>query len=309
MIGTGIPREDQPQVAVVIPTIQRPTLEATIDAIHGQSTVPSAVEIIVNATPKMIAEKAETLTADFLAIADDDAIIPNSWLESALSYLSDPTVAYVCGSLDPRSKENSKTQDKIAKVQCSFFGSFIMKDRYKPAEFHGEDRGEIIHGMGVYRRSAFLEAMRAQGDIPWAGWETRIAKYLRAKGWKIVYAKELTAIHPPRDNVRKFVRQKLKEGSGRAAYFRSYPSELLSKPYFLIPSIFVVSLFFYPYDILFILAYTAIVAIWYGITLLPYFLVNHLAYGVGFFYGLSGRVVGEPRLLHGQAAVQTAAKV
>lgn len=263
-------------VVVFVPTLDRPTLPKLIESL-GNSEV---VLVRGHGSMMQIMERAKSIESEFIPIADDDTIAPSNWLALASEALKDPMVGYVCGPLCDGARNYPQM------VQESFLGSFLMRDRYRLGK-DGETEERGITGMGVYRRSAFIEAMESLGDIPMPGHENMIAEAMRRRGLKTVYLAAMSSQHLSRPTLQAFFRQKFKDGTGRALYYRAFPSGLVKKPFFLLPIAVLFALFWWPINIIGLSAYFALVTattrkpravFWFG--------ANHIGYALGLLWGL-----------------------
>lgn len=279
------------KLLAVIPTAgKRPTREIR-EALEHQTRKPDLIaELRSKDVPTTVSDMLRVAHEfELVAIADDDAIPPANWLEVAEAHLQNKEVGYVCGALTAENltAEQTVAQRRIAHVQASFFGSFIMNKRYKAEGPVSEVDETRIHGMGVYRREAYEKALATLGNIPLPGWEDSIATWLRKNGYKVIFDPALSSEHPARPSLGAFAKQIFKAGSGRANYFRHYKRDVVLKPWFLFPSVFLLSLFWWPWDLFIALVYTLLA---FGSSEeaagVPYYFANHISYGAGFLYGL-----------------------
>ena len=285
---------------MVVPTTGRASIRELQTAVWGQTRRPDKVALLRGRdVPTGLADLSAALDSyELLAVADDDAVPPADWLERAEAYFEDPGVGYVCGALAPGEGDAlTGTQRIVQAVQSSRFGSFTMAERYRPEEGGAREVDEQgIHGMGVWRASAYRQALLALGNLPHAGWEDNVATWMRGAGLRVVRDSALSSRHPPRATVGAFARQMWKCGSGRAVYFKVWPRELARKPWHLAPTASVVGLLVLPLVsptalALLALAYASVAAASGGLRSVPYYAVCHLSYGLGFVAGLGGRVV------------------
>jgi glycosyltransferase involved in cell wall biosynthesis len=278
-------------VSVLIPTLQRDSLKGTIESLEKQSLVIDEILVLSEkgAIPSLLREAAKRAKTDFVAVVDDDAIFDESWLMNAKKYFDDAKVAYVCGTMKPLPDEGNQSSKRIAKVQTSFLGSFKMASRYRAGEISSQEMDETgMTGMGLFRRIPFVDALTDLGDTPTAGWENSVMTWLIKHDYKTFYARECSFHHKPRDSLKLFAKQSFKNATGRTFYFRNYPSEFPKKSYFILPTVFVISLLFWPWNVLIMTAYVAgILVETHDVRLLPYFLANHIGYGLGFLYGFT----------------------
>jgi len=288
-------------VLALIPTLgQRNTLQQVKRALARQTVLPDRImESRSLDLPAAVAEILEADGCDFVAIVDDDVIIPSNFIALALPYFEDPHVAYVCGSLTPPS-EMTAPMRAIAHVQASLFGSLSMRGKFKKGA-RKEDADETdIQGVGVYRSSAYIEALGSMGHIPFAGWETKIVRWFKEHGMKVVYEPEMSGIHRPRDSAFAFAKQSWRDGWGRAVYLKMWPGDMIRKPWFVAPPLFVLSLSILPFLSFSLWTFEILAYIFLSLwssrdckNALPYYFASHASYGLGVLYGLAFK--GRPK--------------
>lgn len=287
---------------MVIPTLGRESLAATRVSLETQTLKP--IVIVKNSpgdTLIKIKEAVNESDAELIAIADDDAVYPNDWIQN-LAQAFAPQVGFVGGPCLPLLNESSTSAEKaIAEVTTNWFGTSNMSYRMKvKGKVREADETNLI-GSGMYRRKVLEKILDEEYDrIPPAAWETYVFTRIRQLGFKTLYNPKGFFYHKPRSNIFSFAKQIFRCGMGRMNFFKQFPSSLATKFYMLIPPLFVAYLILFfslalvnlPISgIPLILYVAAIMLIGYGpkhsSRFQPlYFFTLHSAYGLGMLYGL-----------------------
>jgi len=214
-------------VEVFIPSIDRPSLARTLASLDEQSykghslRLDKGPEEFLDKTLRMARESK----ADLVAIWDDDAEFPPSWLERLLPYLELPRVAFVGGPMIPLVNGSStRTERAAAFASQSFFGSLWMSRRAKEGEYAEERTESGLVGVGVYRRELLLRILEeGWGKIPRGAWETFVFTRMRELGYATLFVPEGRFYHAPRSSFGQLARQAFRSGVGRMAVLRSKP--------------------------------------------------------------------------------------
>lgn len=217
----------QLKLEVFIPTISRSSLARTLESLEEQSYARHTLRL--DGGPEEFLDKtlrmARESESDLVAIWDDDAEFPSSWLEGLLPYFDLPRVAFVGGPMIPFVDGSStRTERAAAFVSQSFFGSLWMSRRSKQGTYVEERTETGIVGVGIYRRDILLRILEeGWGKIPRGAWETYVFTRMREMGYATLFAPEGRFYHSPRSSFRQLVRQAYRSGVGRMAVFRSKP--------------------------------------------------------------------------------------
>jgi hypothetical protein len=215
------------RVEVFIPTIMRPSLARTLKSL-GEQTFKD-YELRVDKGPEPFLDKtlrmAKESTADLVAICDDDAEFPSTWLEGMLRYFDLQNLAFVGGPMIPLVTANSsRTERAAAFASQSFFGSLWMSRRTKESDFAEERTETGVVGVGVYRREVLRRILEEDwGKVPRGAWETYVFTRMKELGYKTLSVPEGRFYHAPRISFGQLARQSYRSGVGRMAVFRSKP--------------------------------------------------------------------------------------
>jgi cellulose synthase/poly-beta-1,6-N-acetylglucosamine synthase-like glycosyltransferase len=226
-------------VEVFIPTISRPSLRRTLDSIEQQTFKDFEVRVVDGQTSFL--DKTVQMTreskADFVAICDDDAVFPPTWLESLLVYFDMPNVGFVGGPMIPLlTNSSSRTERAAAFATSSFFGSLWMARRAKEGDIAEERTETGLVGVGVYRTRLLSNILEeGKDDIPGGAWETYTFTRMRELGFKTIFVPQGRFYHAPRTTFGQLARQAFRSGVGRMAVFRSKPSLALRAGSIILP--------------------------------------------------------------------------
>jgi len=292
------------EVTAIVPTLGRDTLDRALQSLKEQTAVPT---IIVKNDDRdtlvKLKEGVNEATTEFIAVADDDAVYPKEWLEN-LQKTMGPKVGFTGGPCLPLLDDSSSDAERsIAEVTTSFWGTTSMSYRFKKGgKVKDADETNLI-GNGLYRKEVFAKILNEEYErIPPAAWETYVLTRIRQLGYRTVFNPSGKFYHRQRTSIFGFARQIFRCGSGRMAFFKQFPMQVLPKFYILFPLLFTIYLIAF-----FLLAFvnlpiTGIPLVLYIAFVLVisymkkgrprflvfYFVVLHLSYGLGMVRGIFG---------------------
>ena len=295
-------------VTVCVPCIpfqREEDLQKCLKYINEQSVTPIQLLVMSTFDPMInaIEEAVKEATGDIFILVDDDSDIPqNNWIQCILNdFQKSKDIAYVGGSVTQRALTESEFEKHLVEVQNSFLGFFLMSRRYsaRHRKFSTNPDPETLIAMGGYR-TEFLKSAFAQIDFHdiSGAWENIVFRFFQKSGKILIYDPMVSYFHRPRNSPASYARQIFGYGKGRAFYFRHYPNDLLRKPYFLLPSILLVTMIpgiIWPVPV-FGLYLVAILggsmvtfrqsSVVSAFTKAGLIVITHLAYGLGFLKGL-----------------------
>jgi len=319
------------RVSIIIPTIGRTTLKECLESIRRQKYPDCEVIIILakncklpvklHPDEKLVINESGDITSalnigikessgEILVILNDDNVIPSEdWIEKGIHCLECTETAYVSGPSLP-APQSSLYQRCFGYALSSYWASFKMARRYRIAQPRNPADETSIVGPGFYRKRALqrINGFKLKGT----GQDVELSMRLKRAGYAIRYAPQLFLYHNHRATLKAFFLQIFKWGNSRIQIFRLHPSELVRKPFFLAPLLFIGYLVALP--ILLAIGPTLSViplTVYFGISFafgikpalternwklvlfLPIlFFIQHIAYGLGSLSALFGyRVV------------------
>lgn len=178
---------------------------------------------------------------ELLVFLDDDAYINNDYLDSVENFFKKHGEIDVVGGpqLTPI---NDSWFGKISGYALgSKFGAWKLSNRY---EINKEnlDADEIaLTSANLICRKKVVEKVRFDENL-FPGEDPKFISDAKKNRFKIAYSPEIVVYHKRRSNFKDFVRQMFNYGKVRPKKENFF--ETLNKPFFLIPSIFFVYLFF-----------------------------------------------------------------
>ncbi|MGB3345721.1 MAG: glycosyltransferase [Candidatus Humimicrobiia bacterium] len=245
---------------------------------------------------------AEYSSGDILAFIDGDAFPKKDWLKKASKYFEDENVGAVGGpGITPDS--DSFLQKASGEVYSSLLGGGKFTYRYKPQK---QIEVDDFPSMNLLIRKTVFEEIGGFKTNFWPGEDTILCLNITKKlGKKIIYAPDVVVYHHRRPLFIQHLLQVYSYALYRGYFAKKYPQTSL-RPFFFIPSLFVISLFAG-----FILSfYNIILRNLYISVLIFYFLIiifttlniknfkmklfvitgiflTHIVYGLGFIRGLT----------------------
>jgi len=335
-------------VSVIIPSKRKALLKSCLASLEKQTYPADMFEIIVISPEKYVEKHSSSIVikniidkkanqaearniaeklanGEILAFCDDDCILPPKWIETGARHFSVREIATVGGPSKP-ALENVPFRELLSGLlMISFLGTGSHRKAYTAAS---ETKPrlcmpvEIICANMFVDRSKFREVGGFNRIVPQE--EDRLNTKFIKKGYWIVYDPDCFNIHYQRPYGYQFIRNIfwLMVGQGSLAMSRFSPSSI----YYLIPSIFVVSLiigpflFFVPYIkflyILFLIiyAFSMFIESWRLVfrlkiqkrlkiltfLLMPFvLLIHHIVAGIGFILGSFRQLLHRIRLKSG----------
>jgi len=290
-----------------------PTVTVIIPARPGQTDVLAAsaaveldyprdrLEILVIRGTQPSAQRnlgIRMATGDLIYFLDDDSVPDTGNLRRALQWFREDSVAIVGGpSLCPA--EAPFWERVFSVVMRSWLAFGPSRARYmqlgKPRP---TSEKELILCNLLARKKAILEVGGFNESL-YPNEENALMDEMSARGWKMIYDPALVVYRRPRRTVSAFVKMLFRYGRGRAEQFRVNPT-LNSLPN-LVPPLFCLYLACLPFLRIpfggILLLYTgAILGQWLlllrntrfqeATAALPFIVLTHLVYGLGFWYGL-----------------------
>ena len=245
-------------------------------------------------------------TGDVLAFLDDDAYPRRDWLENALGYFRDETVAAVGGpAVTPPG--DTAMQKASGAVFSSYLASSSYVYRYVPGRAREVDDFPTVNFLV---RKGVFERLGGFDTAYWPGEDTKLCLDITKKlGLKIIYAPDVLVYHHRRPLFKEHLRQVARYAYQRWCFAKLFPQTSLRFSYF-VPTLFLFFLVAVPMAAFFStfvkFAYAAVVSV-YGAALLlaslqatyasasvivgamtaPGIFATHLVYGFNFIMGFA----------------------
>jgi len=240
---------------------------------------------------------------EIIAFIDDDAIVEKNWLIKAERFFVDHPEIDVVGGPQLTPLEDNWWGYISGIALANMLGGASIRNRYRKGLLNlNSDERDLTTANVFCRREVFLKA-KFNSNF-WPGEDPVFFNELVSKGKRLAYYPDLYVYHRRRDNMLSFIKQIFSYGFVRPG-IKSIKKTKKSSFLFLVPSIFVLYLFFLPLlfrmkNVFFLplLVYIIIVSIIsviffikekkykYLMILLPFiFLLIHVSYGFGFIFG------------------------
>ena len=239
---------------------------------------------------------------------DDDSVAPPENLRRAASHFSDSQVQIVGGpNLCP------PDAPPLEKIFALVLGSWIAfgpsRARYTPVgKLRDSGEKELILCNLVARRETMLEH-GGFNEALYPNEENALMDEIQKSGGRLLYDPELSVHRRPRRSVKSFAKMLMTYGRGRAEQFRVHPTfgsalnfvpplfcaYLVALPFLvLVPMIGKISLVVLGAYFFAVLAQAAVLmprgGIMRSLVAIPFIVLTHLLYGLGFWRGLFTRL-------------------
>jgi len=272
---------------------------------------------LIYAPNKNTAEKnnigLEDARGDIIAFTDQDCTVAADWIEKGCKYFEDEKVGAVGGP--NLSRIEAPLYERCAGyLLSSRFGSGPSFSRYAITGGQGEyrevDESELVSCNLFCRRTALAQAGMFKTALDSCE-ENALLYEMKKLGFKLLYVPTLYVWHHRRPLFKPFIRQIIWYAHGRACLIKKERRSL--KPIHTLPSLFVLGLlagpllslinplilFLYSSAVILYLLFSVCASIEIAfrqkteIRVIPILTIGfpliHIAYGMGFIYGLLGR--------------------
>jgi GT2 family glycosyltransferase len=236
---------------------------------------------------------------DWIYFLDDDALPRPDNLQRGLAHLQEnPKIRMVGGpNLCPA---NAPTLEQVfAVVLSSFLAFFSSRARYAPVgKSRSSNEKELILCNLLCHKGAFLQA-GGFDELLYPNEENALMDALQREGAVLLYDPDFVVQRRPRSSIRAFARMVFTYGRGRAEQFRLHPTlgsvpnfapPLLCVYWVVLPVLGWLGLMPLGLYLLALLAQALVSSCSYGFVLgflsVPFVVLTHIGYGLGFWSGL-----------------------
>lgn len=229
------------RITVCIPTLNRSSLNQCLYSIEHQTKSPSHVITVKNKTfVNAIKEGLDNTTDEVFTLIDDDAVIPNDYIENIDRIMENKNIGFVCGSSIPLAE--TKFEKAISDISKCVWIYGTMANRYRLNETkYYVDETELI-GMGAYRTFLLKDYFKQTNYQKETCWENDVVTYIKHTGYVCSYDPSISFQHKPRSGYISYSKQMYHYGEGRLYYLRLHREEIPHKLYFFAPTVFVLTL-------------------------------------------------------------------
>lgn len=266
-------------------------------------TVPKNVEVIIERGPNPSANRNKGISkarAPFVAFVNGHTFLAVDWAEKALSFFKNHPEIDIVGGPELNSDEDNFFGRISGYALASPFGSGGIWKRYGGKETNLDASETDLTSANLMCRKKVFSKVRFNESL-YPGEDPRFIADAKAAGFRAAYYPHMKVANKRRSNLPALVKQVFKYGKVRPQ--KEPFSHTLQKPFFLIPSVFVlylVSLLFFSawWYLLPLYAYLALLVIFtlyfsirnlepLALFLLPIIFPSiHISYGLGLLYGL-----------------------
>ena len=296
-----------PAVTVIVPTRPGQREVIAVNAARKLDYPAEKLEVLlVRGTQPAVQRNAALKVArgEIIYFLDDDAMALPGNLRRAIEQFRDPRVKVVGGpNLCPPNAP--VLQQVFAVVLSSWLAFGPSRARYAAiGQVRATTEKELILCNLLGRREAILE-LGGFDEALYPNEENALMDGLQRRGGVLQYDPELLVYRRPRPTLKSFLKMLLNYGRGRAEQFRLHPTA--GSALNLVPAMFCLYLLALPFlaaigpviwlplalYVLAIVGQTGASALRHGpirpVLALPLIVVTHIAYGVGFWWGLFTR--------------------
>jgi len=250
-------------------------------------------------------KKART---EFVAFTNGHSILSLDWADRVLSFFSKYAFVDIVGGPQLSYGEDSLFAKISGYALSSIFGSAKVSSRYEQKKIYLDaDETSLTSANLICRKKVFKKVKFNEQIYP--GEDPKFIEDAKKAGFKVAYSPDIVVYNRRRESISGLMKQVYNYGKTRPLKERL--KDTLKKPYFLIPSIFLIYLVLmlefvvvgYPGRVIFIPLYLYLILnVYFSLTnavlnksliavvYLPFiFLAIHISYGIGFIIGLIKR--------------------
>lgn len=176
---------------------------------------------------------------EIVAFIDDDAIVDKDLLKNAADFFKKHKEIGIVGGpqLTP---EDDKGFARISGYALSSkFGGWKAANRYEGKKLNLKADGDSLTSANLFCRKEVVQKVKFDPAL-FPGEDPKFIEDARKKGFKVAYSPNLIVHHRRRPHIKQFIKQIF--GYGKVGPFKESLSETLKKPFFLVPSIFLIYL-------------------------------------------------------------------
>lgn len=249
---------------------------------------------------------AKRAKGEIIAFLDDDAILDKNWLKKAESFFNNYHYIDVVGGPQLTPKDDKPFAKISGYALCSLFGGFGIKNRYMRGELNLTADETSLTSANLFCKKQVLKEVKFDSAL-FPGEDPDFISKVRKKEFKVAYSPDIIIHHRRRGNVFQFIKQMFNYGKVRLIG-RNF-IEAIRKPFFIIPSLFLlylIGLFFINFSFLFFIPLIAYFILLFlssifiackNIEPLALFLllfifpIIHIFYGAGVIYSIFRKIL------------------
>ncbi|MBX4212390.1 glycosyltransferase [Candidatus Pacearchaeota archaeon] len=244
------------------------------------------------------AEKART---PYIAFINSHTILSQEWSEKVESFFKNHPEVDIVGGPHLSMKGDSKFAQISSYALSSIFGVSAVRYRYKKGAPSFDVDETSLTSANLICRKEVLKKIKFDEKI-YPGEDPKFITDAKAAGFRVAYDPEIVVYNRRRSNLSALAKQIFNYGKTRPR--KESLLQTIKKPYFLVPSLFVIYLILLPFlaisspiltfPLIAYIVLSLLFSLYYSLknknplafVILPViFLAIHLSYGIGFIYG------------------------
>jgi len=181
----------------------------------------------------------EKSRGEIIVLLDDDGVVPENLLEKADEFLKKHSEIDIVGG-----PQLTPLDDKgFAKISgyalSSKFGGWNTSNRYEKKKLNLNADDTYLTSAIMFCRREVMEKIKFDVNL-WPGEDPKFVTEAKKEGFKVAYNPDLIIYHRRRPTLKALIKQIF--NYGRVGPLREKFSETIKRPFFLIPSLFVIYL-------------------------------------------------------------------
>lgn len=244
-------------------------------------------------------KKAKT---ELVAFLNAHSILTEDWLDNIKKFFKKYPEIDVVGGPQFTNKSDPMFERASGYALSSIFGAADVSIRYKSSRLNLNASETDLTSANLICKKRVLNKIKFDENL-WPGEDPKFISEAKKAGFKVAYSPDIAVYNKRRKNSAELAKQIFNYGFTRTR--KESINETIKKPFFLIPSLFVIYLLMVPTLLLLnslslipIIIYLILIVFFSfyetiknndikPIFLIPYiFLIIHFSYGIGFLFGL-----------------------
>lgn len=184
---------------------------------------------------------AEKSTGDLIVFLDDDAVLESDYLKKVEEFFEKNKDIDIVGGPQLTPRDDKKFAKISGYALSSKFGAWKISNRYSMQTLNLDADETMVTSANLICKKAVLKKVRFDKNL-FPGEDPKFISDAKKQNFKIAYSPKIVIYHRRRANSRELIRQIFSYGKTRPMKESFF--ETLKMPFFFIPSVFLIYLFF-----------------------------------------------------------------